>query len=86
MTGGRPTRRAARTDTGRTDELEEIEVRRVQPFEATKTYLCPGCQGDILRGVGHLVIVPLEATDLRRHWHHGCWANRATRRPGKLRG
>ncbi len=62
-----------------------VEVRRVQPYEATKTYMCPGCNRDIRPGEGHLVAVPIDAPDLRRHWHRGCWTNRATRRPGRLR-
>jgi hypothetical protein len=62
---------------------EPVEVRRVQPYQATKTYLCPGCNQDIPPGLGHLVVVPLVAPDLRRHWHRGCWAHRAQRRPGR---
>ncbi len=54
----------------------ECEVRRVQPYQATKTYLCPGCNRDIPAGLGHIVAVPLEAADLRRHWHRGCWEKR----------
>ena len=38
----------------------ELEVRRVQPYQATKTYRCPGCHGDIPRGQGHYVVVPVE--------------------------
>ena len=63
----------------------DVETRRVQPYEATKTYRCPGCHGEIPPGLGHLVAVPLDAPDLRRHWHHGCWRHRDRRRPGKLR-
>lgn len=59
----------------------ECELRRVQPYEATKTYLCPGCNRDITPGTGHMVAVPLDAPDLRRHWHHGCWNGRLVRRP-----
>ena len=59
----------------------EVEVRRIQPYEATKRYLCPGCNRDIPPGTGHLVVVPIAAPDLRRHWHRGCWDRRATRRP-----
>lgn len=61
----------------------EVEVRRVQPYEARKAYVCPGCNRDIPSGTGHVVAVPHEAPDLRRHWHHGCWTNRARRRPGR---
>lgn len=53
-----------------------VEVRRIQPYEATKTYVCPGCHQDIAPGTGHIVAVPAEATDLRRHWHKPCWAQR----------
>lgn len=61
----------------------DVEVRRVQPYQAVKTYLCPGCNQEIGLGVGHVVVVPHEAPDLRRHWHHACWANRDRRRPGR---
>ena len=61
----------------------DLEVRRIQPYEARKPYLCPGCNQDIAVGTGHLVIVPRGAPDLRRHWHHPCWAHRRTRRPGR---
>ena len=62
---------------------DDAETRFVQPYQATKTYLCPGCNRDIPPGTGHLVAVPPEAPDLRRHWHRGCWVNRAQRRPGR---
>ncbi|HSH60633.1 MAG TPA: hypothetical protein VK988_13535 [Acidimicrobiales bacterium] len=58
----------------------EVEVRRVQPYQARKPYLCPGCNGEIGVGVGHVVAVPVDAPDLRRHWHHACWEHRARRR------
>ena len=63
--------------------MEEFEVRRIQPYQALKVYVCPGCNQEIAVGVGHVVAVPLEAPDLRRHWHHACWANRDRRRPGR---
>jgi hypothetical protein len=62
---------------------DEVEVRRVHPFEATKTYRCPGCNHEIRAGTGHVVVVPLEAPDLRRHWHTPCWEWREQRRPGR---
>jgi hypothetical protein len=65
------------------DADSEIEVRRVQPFEARKRYTCPGCNQTIERGTGHVVIVPRREPDLRRHWHHACWINRQQRRPGR---
>jgi hypothetical protein len=60
-----------------------VEVRRVHPYRALKTYLCPGCQQEILPRTGHLVVVPTEAPDLRRHWHNACWEYRTRRRPGR---
>ncbi len=63
----------------------EVEVRRIQPYQATKAYLCPGCHQDIPRGMGHVVAVPVADPDERRHWHHGCWEHRARRRPGRIR-
>ena len=62
---------------------EDIELRFVQPFQATKTYLCPGCNQDIPSGTGHMVAVPKDAPELRRHWHRGCWNHRRRRRPGR---
>ena len=62
---------------------DEVEVHRIQPYEATKRYICPGCNQDIPSGTGHLVAVPTHAPDLRRHWHHGCWDHRHRRRPGR---
>jgi hypothetical protein len=63
------------------EDDDEHEVRRIQPFEAVKRYLCPGCNQAIEPGTGHLVVVPHDAPDLRRHWHHACWQHRDRRRP-----
>jgi hypothetical protein len=54
-------------------DREGVTVRRVQPYEATKTYVCPGCNREIKPGIGHYVVVPDDAPDLRRHWHRSCW-------------
>ena len=59
----------------------EVEVRPVQPDQARKPYTCPGCHGTIVVGQGHLVVVPCDAVDERRHWHRSCWARRDRRRP-----
>lgn len=50
-----------------------VEVRRIQPYQALKTYICPGCHQEIPAGTGHNVAVPHDAPDLRRHWHYACW-------------
>ena len=59
------------------------EVRLVHPYQATKRYLCPGCNQEIEPGVGHYVVVPPDAPELRRHWHRPCWEARDRRRPGR---
>jgi hypothetical protein len=38
-----------------------VELRRVQPYEATKAYVCPGCHHRIAEGTGHYVAVPTDA-------------------------
>ncbi len=48
-------------------------VTPVQPYQAVKSYVCPGCESRIPAGTGHVVVVPELAPDLRRHWHRGCW-------------
>ena len=53
-----------------------VEVRPVQPYEARKDYVCPGCHQTIPTGMGHVVAVPRDAPDLRRHWHRMCWTRR----------
>jgi hypothetical protein len=67
------------------DDDGQLEVRIIHPFQARKVYVCPGCQQEIPMGTGHVVVVPKEATDLRRHWHRPCWEKRSTRRPGRTR-
>ncbi len=49
------------------------EVRRVQPYDARKTYRCPGCDHEIRPGMGHVVVVPPLHPEDRRHWHNPCW-------------
>ena len=77
---GKPPARKGRRSLPDPSDHPETTTRFIQPYEATKTYLCPGCQGDILPGQGHLVAVPPDAPDLRRHWHRGCWNGRHDRR------
>ncbi len=71
------------TDPSAGEPGEDVELRFVQPYQARKAYVCPGCHGEIAPGVGHMVAVPHDAPDLRRHWHRGCWNNRHRRRPGR---
>lgn len=64
---------------------DNVEIRKVQPYEARKLYWCPGCNGDIAVGLGHYVVVPLDDPEQRRHWHYACWDHRGSRRPGRVR-
>ncbi|MEA3509876.1 MAG: hypothetical protein U9R51_00435 [Actinomycetota bacterium] len=65
------------------DALHGTEtVSPVQPYQARKAYVCPGCESWIEPGVGHLVVVPRDAPDLRRHWHRGCWFKEQRRKHG----
>ncbi len=57
----------------RRGDREPLEVRRIQPYQAVKTYRCPGCDHEIRVGEGHLVVVPKLDPDGRRHWHASCW-------------
>jgi hypothetical protein len=38
-----------------------------------KPYRCPGCDHLVRPGLWHLVVVPLDDPDDRRHWHTECW-------------
>lgn len=60
-------------------------VNVIQPYQARKTYICPGCEGAIAPGVGHLVVVPERDPEARRHWHRGCWYKELRRREGPSR-
>lgn len=67
----------------RRTEVRRDGVWNVQPVsavQASKTYLCPGCNLDIAPGVPHVVAwradgVLGDSADLaaRRHWHSHCW-------------
>ena len=63
------------------DEPDNLEIQHVQPYQAVKTYRCPGCDHEIPPGLGHEVVVPRTAPHERRHWHTGCWRRAARRRP-----
>lgn len=51
-------------------ELPGYDVRQVG---GEKEYRCPGCDHVVRSGIWHLVVIPLDAPDERRHWHTGCW-------------
>jgi hypothetical protein len=60
--------------------MHDEVVTLVQPHAARKRYLCPGCEGFIEAGEGHLVVVPEHQAELRRHWHRACWHQEKRRR------
>lgn len=62
-------------------EDDDVLLRRIQPYESNKPYVCPGCNGIIPVGMGHVVAVPHDDPDDRRHWHHSCWEHRHRRSP-----
>lgn len=59
----------------------DFVVRRVQPYQATKAYRCPGCDHEIAPGAGHVVAWREGEPDDRRHWHAPCWQARDERGP-----
>lgn len=63
-------------------DLFGVTVTPVQAYAAKKDYLCPGCQNTIPAGTHHVVVVPDDEPDLRRHWHRGCWNKEIRRRYG----
>ncbi|MGA7098409.1 MAG: hypothetical protein WB245_12670 [Acidimicrobiia bacterium] len=63
-------------------DLLGVTVTPIQAYAARKEYLCPGCEQTIPTGVFHVVVVPDDAPDLRRHWHQGCWHKEMRRRFG----
>ena len=52
---------------------EGWELRVVQPYQALKTYRCPGCDQEIFPRTLHLVTWPAGSPEQRRHWHRACW-------------
>ena len=58
------------------------DVRRVY---AEKAYRCPGCDLEVRVGTWHLVVVPQDDPDARRHWHEGCWRIELNRTRGRRR-
>ncbi len=52
-----------------------------QVIEGQKEYRCPGCDQEVRAGTAHLVVMPDDQPDLRRHWHTPCW-QREQRRSG----
>lgn len=62
--------------------VPDADVRRLT---GDKPYRCPGCDLEIRPGVWHVVVVPHEDPDGRRHWHEGCWRVELNRTRGRRR-
>ena len=50
-----------------------------------KEYRCPGCDHEVRAGIWHLVVVPQDDPDARRHWHTECWRRELNRTRGRPR-
>jgi hypothetical protein len=59
-----------------------FDVRRVS---SDKPYVCPGCERVIHPRTWHLVVVPQDEPEARRHWHEGCWRVEINRTLGRRR-
>jgi len=57
------------------------QARTIQPTQATKRYVCPGCERAVEPNTKHIVAWPVDAESHRRHWHEHCWT--ATIRSGR---
>jgi len=69
--------------------VEAPEWARREGFEVRmvlnpRLYRCPGCEHEIRASTQHLVVVPRDAVEDRRHWHTECW-RRELRRLGGVR-
>ena len=63
---------------------EPWTVRRLSGDSSDRTYLCPGCEQDIVPGTPHVVVWPevgVGGVGDRRHWHTPCWDARERRHP-----
>ena len=49
-------------------------VQSIPGSQASKQYICPGCNQRIAIGVPHVGWPQHRGVDERRHWHNPCWA------------
>lgn len=55
----------------------------IRQVTGDKDYRCPGCDHVVIGGRQHLVVVPQDDVDARRHWHTGCWQIELNRLRGR---
>lgn len=63
----------------------DLDVRVLQPFQASKAYQCPSCNQTITKGTANIVVVPRPDPDVRRHFHAPCWEQVQRRRANRTR-
>lgn len=51
----------------------QVEGFIVREITNQKTYVCPGCNGQVPAGIPHLVVMDEYDEEDRRHWHTSCW-------------
>jgi hypothetical protein len=71
-----PDRPFQRWDAPPWASLPGFDVREVG---GDKPFRCPGCDHQVRVGVRHLVVVPQDDPDARRHWHTECWRSEIRR-------
>ena len=72
--GGDPAEGApGRSLGGVLPEWAQTDEEEVRIAHGQKIYRCPGCDHEISGGKQHLVVVPRDAAEDRRHWHTECW-------------
>ena len=83
--------RKNRRDRAYLEEREAPQARSAAPAWAEspgfdvrhvggqKEYRCPGCDHVVRAGSWHLVVVPQDDVDARRHWHTECWRSELRR-------
>jgi len=64
-------------------DLEGYEVQHVDEDRAAKDYLCPECGNIVPAGQAHVIVWPLDDSDLQRHWHRDCWRLEVLRSRGE---
>jgi len=73
--GSRPTSNAP--------EWSHSAGHEVRTVSSEKSYRCPGCDHEIRPPTAHLVVVPIDDPDARRHWHTECWRRELRRTRGR---
>ena len=68
-----------RAPAGLAPPWAQVDGFSVRQVTNEREYRCPGCDQLIRPGTPHLVVVPDDGIDLRRHWHTPCWQREVRR-------